>query len=247
MKTGRIVRRGSGTEVATRPLVRATTLLSMLGSIGVVASLMAACSAPADPLGIARRKADAPGSPIAPNGTVTDLDASVPNPPAPDAAPLVSADASMVDAADAAVVTTQVSDLAFVEVVNGFGPAEKDMSNGEDGAADGVPLKLDGVTYAKGIGVHAASEITVPLGGQYKTFFADVGVDDEVGDNGTVVFQVLADGVPLFDSGMMTGAGPTKQVMVDVTGKTELKLVVTDAADGNGYDHADWANARLSK
>jgi hypothetical protein len=216
----------------------------MLGSLGDVPAHLAASAAPAEPLCIARRKADAPGSPLAPTGAASDLDAST---PAADAAPPVVADAAVIDAADAAVVTTQVSDLAFVEVVNGFGPAEKDMSNGEDGAADGAPLKLDGVTYAKGLGVHAASEITVPLGGQYKMFLADVGVDDEVADNGTVVFQVSADGVALFDSGMMTGADPTKQVMVDVTGKTELKLVVTDADDGIASDHADWANARLSK
>ena len=238
-----------GTDVATRELVRANTFFSMFGSLGVVASLMAACSAPADPLGIARRKAEAPGSRIVPSGGSADGDASTSTSTAPavDASSPTVVDASVVDAADAAVVATQVSDLAFVEVANGFGPAEKDMSNGADGAADGVPLKLDGVTYAKGIGCHAASEITVPLGGQYKTFLADVGVDDEVGDNGTVVFQVSADGASLFDSGTMTGAGPTKQVIVDVTGKIELKLVVTDAADGIAYDHADWANARLVK
>src|SRR5690606_24960943 len=36
-----------------------------------------------------------------------------------------------------------------------------------------------------------------------------------------------------------------KFVSVDITGKKQLKLVVTDAGDGNGHDHADWADAKL--
>jgi lysophospholipase L1-like esterase len=32
---------------------------------------------------------------------------------------------------------------------------------------------------------------------------------------------------------------------VNVTGADRLKLVVTDAGDGNGWDHADWADATL--
>jgi hypothetical protein len=32
---------------------------------------------------------------------------------------------------------------------------------------------------------------------------------------------------------------------VDISGYTVLDLVVTDAADGNELDHADWADAQL--
>lgn len=138
-----------------------------------------------------------------------------------------------------------VSDLDFEVVSNGWGPVERNTSNGEDMAGDGKPITLGGVVYQKGLGVHAASEIVVALGGQYKTFLADVGVDDEVAERGSIVFQVIVDGETLFDSGVMTGDSATKQVSVDVTGKEQLKLVVTDAGDGIGADHGDWANARL--
>jgi hypothetical protein len=70
-------------------------------------------------------------------------------------------------------------------------------------------------------------------------------VDDEVGSRGSVVFQVYADGSKLYDSGVMTGAGATKSLKVSVAGKKELKLVVTDAANGLSYDHADWAAPML--
>jgi hypothetical protein len=84
------------------------------------------------------------------------------------------------------------------------------------------------------------------LNGGCSTFQAEVGVDDEVGPNGTVVFQVWADGVQLFDSGVMTGSAATQSISVSVAGRTQLDLVVTDSGDGNAYDHADWANARVA-
>jgi glucose/arabinose dehydrogenase len=141
--------------------------------------------------------------------------------------------------------TSYLSDLNYVVVSNGWGLPEKDRSNGEAGSADGRTMTLNGQTYTKGIGAHASSEVTFNLAGQYSEFLSDVGVDDEVGSNGSVVFQVWLDGVLAFNSGTMTGASSTQQIDLDVTGKTTLRLVVTDAGNGNAFDHADWAGARL--
>ncbi len=138
-----------------------------------------------------------------------------------------------------------LSDLNYVVVSNGWGLAEKDRSNGESGSTDGKTITLNGVTYTKGIGVHAASDITFNLAGGYTQFFSDVGVDDEVGNNGSVIFQVYLDGVLAYTSGSMTGATATKSINLAVQGKSTLRLVVTDGGNGNAYDHADWANARL--
>jgi hypothetical protein len=141
---------------------------------------------------------------------------------------------------------TFLSDLSWVGTpVNGWGPAERDRSNGETGAADGRTITLNGVSYAKGLGVHANSEVIYNLGGAYTRFLADVGVDDEVAERGSVVFQVFGDGVKVFDSGVMTGNSATRSVDVSVVGVQQLRLVVTTAGDGNGSDHADWAAARL--
>jgi Domain of unknown function (DUF4347)/NPCBM/NEW2 domain/Glucose / Sorbosone dehydrogenase/FG-GAP-like repeat/Calx-beta domain len=141
--------------------------------------------------------------------------------------------------------TSYLSDLTATTAVNGWGAIERDKSNGEQGANDGNTLRLNGLTYAKGLGVHAGSDIIYALGGNYTSFISDIGVDDEVGNNGSVVFQVWADGVNVFDSGAMTGSSTTRTLNVDVSGKQNLRLVVTDGGNGNGYDHADWANARL--
>lgn len=146
---------------------------------------------------------------------------------------------------DAAPLEVFLSDMTLEVVSNGFGPLEKNMSNGEDAEGDGKPLTIGGAVYQKGLGVHAASEINVALSGNYTLFIAEVGVDDEVGELGSVVFQVIADGETLYDSGVVTGADTAKMVAVNVAGKQQLKLIVTDGADDTAYDHADWGGARL--
>jgi alpha-galactosidase len=144
--------------------------------------------------------------------------------------------------------TRYVSDLTWTSMTNGWGPVEKDMSNGEQAAGDGHTISIRGVTYAKGLGAHAVSNVQYSLtaAGACTAFLSDVGVDDETGGAGSVVFQVWADGTKLFDSGLMTGTMAAKSVNVAVTGKSLLTLMVNDGGDGITSDHADWANARLT-
>ena len=138
------------------------------------------------------------------------------------------------------------SDLTLRHTANGLGPVERDQSNGGAAGGDGRPLTLVGRSYPKGFGVHAESSVRLWLGGRCFTFFADVGVDDEVGAGwGTAVFQLWADGQKLFDSGVMSAGEEPRIVEVDVTGLQELVLRVTGAGDTVQHDHADWAGARL--
>ncbi len=141
---------------------------------------------------------------------------------------------------------TYLSDLPFYgTTINGWGPVERDQSVGGANQDDGNPITLNGVVYAKGLGAHAHSEVSFNLGGAYGQFTSDIGIDDEEMYNGSVVFQVFADGVLVFDSGLMTATSPTQTVNLDVTGVQILKLVVNDGGDGIDFDHADWAGARL--
>jgi len=149
------------------------------------------------------------------------------------------------------VGTTQVSDLGWQDASNGYGPVEKDLSNGEQGSADGKPLTIGGVVFAKGLGVHAASQVSYALGGTCSTFQAQVGIDAEVGNNGSVNFQVWSGAAGsagtslLYDSGVVRGGNSPKAVNVNVSGVQTLRLVVTDGGDGGSYDHADWADAKV--
>ena len=83
-----------------------------------------------------------------------------------------------------------VSDVPWTSATNGWGPPERDRSNGETGAHDGHTITINGQTYAKGVGAHAPSEIDIYVGKQCSTFTSDVGVDDEKTAYGSVVFQV---------------------------------------------------------
>ena len=144
-------------------------------------------------------------------------------------------------------LTRYLSDLSWTSMSNGWGPVEKDLSNGENLTGDGHTLTLNGQTFAKGLGAHASSDVKYSLLALGCTRFqASVGVDDEVGALGSVVFQVLLDGAKVFDSGTMTGSSVTKLVDVDVTGKAQLELVVGNGGDNENYDHADWADAKLT-
>lgn len=112
-------------------------------------------------------------------------------------------------------------------------------------SVEGNPISIGGKKYARGLGTHANSEIVVAVRNRYARFEAEVGVDDEKGGRGTVVFQVLADGIRVYDSGVMRGGQRAKKVSVSLKDVDELALIVTDAGDGINCDHADWANARL--
>lgn len=147
--------------------------------------------------------------------------------------------------APAAQPVTWLSELQPASATNGQGPVELNFSNGAAAAKDGGAINLNGVSTIRGLGVHAQSEIMYDLAGKYTRFQSEVGIDDEVGSAGSVVFQVLVDDVVRFDSGVVTGSTATKPFDIDVAGAGSLKLVVTDAGDGNDSDHADWANARL--
>jgi NPCBM/NEW2 domain-containing protein len=96
------------------------------------------------------------------------------------------------------------------------------------------------------LGAHAPSTVTMNLAGRCTAFEADVGVDDEVGDAGSVQFQVWGDGKKLYDSGVVRGTQGPAGTYADVTGVSSMKLEVLDGGDGVDNDHADWGNARLT-
>ena len=141
---------------------------------------------------------------------------------------------------------TYVGDLTWTSSRNGWGPPEIDRSNGERGPDDGGPLVIGTSTFDHGIGAHALSRIVVELDGRCSLFLADVGLDEEVGDRGSVVFEVWGDGERLSGSGIVRGPQAAVPIAADLDGVSRMVLVVTPAGDGTADDHADWGNARLA-
>jgi hypothetical protein len=134
---------------------------------------------------------------------------------------------------------TYLSDMTWVSATAGWGTTQRNAS------VNGATLTLNGTTYAKGLGTHANSQIVYNVTSGCSTFQSEIGVDDEVGGNGTITFQVLADGVLLFQSGTMNGSSATQSISVPVSGRKQLTLIANNGGDDINFDHADWANARL--
>ncbi len=130
-----------------------------------------------------------------------------------------------------------------VTIVNGSWP----WGLGIDTSFARNSLSIAGMQYHKGLGAHAYSNVKLlfrkPT--DFRSFEAFVGVDDEVGKNGSVLFRVIADGKSVAESGTMTGSQQPMLLKADVDGAKTIELVVTDANDGESSDHADWANARF--
>ncbi len=121
------------------------------------------------------------------------------------------------------------------------------MSNGEQAAGDGGPITIRGVVYAKGLGVHALSDLRYALPANCTSFNAIAGLDDEAGGLGSVDFQVYLDGgaSAVYDSGLVTGTSAAKTVAVNLTGHTQLRLVVAVGTTMD-HDHGDWADAKIT-
>jgi hypothetical protein len=112
----------------------------------------------------------------------------------------------------------------------------------------GEPLRLDGVEYPKGLGMHSQSKATYDLDGEYQLFRATIGVDDAAERNGSVVFVVEVDGKEVFRSEPQTAAQPAiKLPLITLAGARKLTLRVEFGEFGDVLDYADWCDAVLIK
>ncbi|MFK0001644.1 endo-alpha-N-acetylgalactosaminidase family protein [Paenarthrobacter sp. NPDC090522] len=142
--------------------------------------------------------------------------------------------------------TVYASDHPWVSATNGWGPVEKDLSNGGTGAGDGTPLTLNGTVYSKGLGAHANSAIRYFLGGRCSAFTATVGIDDAQATRGSVKFSVVADGTAKVTTPVLGATSAPLPLTADIAGAQYVELVANDSGDGNGNDHADWADAKFT-
>ncbi|MEU8774483.1 sulfatase-like hydrolase/transferase [Streptomyces sp. NPDC048606] len=142
-----------------------------------------------------------------------------------------------------------LSDLAWISAANGWGPVERDASNGRNAAGDGPPISFGGTEYAKGLGVHAPSDIAYHLGGAAVRFTSLVGIDDfsaAQSPSGATRARVYGDDRLLLTTPSLTAAGGPVRVDLDVRGVRVLRLVVEDADNRSAFDHTSWALARVT-
>ncbi len=134
----------------------------------------------------------------------------------------------------------KLSALDLSDMTQGWGAPGINTSVG------GKVLSIGGQNFVSGVGTHAPAALTLDLAGAAKRFTAQVGIDDETGGKGTVEFEVVGDGKSLWMSSVIKGGAAATAVDVDLAGVKTLILRVSEARDGEGNDHADWANASIT-
>lgn len=106
------------------------------------------------------------------------------------------------------------------------------MSNGKGAVERG----------AKDLGAHAPGVVEYYLGRRCTKLTAQV----RAGAQGTVTFEVWADGRKVAETETLTGAMPALPINADLTGAALLRLVVTDAGDGAADDQATWGDVVIT-
>lgn len=128
-------------------------------------------------------------------------------------------------------------------------PISADQGWGEltsDASVENRRLRLHGTTYRRGIGTHAPSKLLYNAPPGYELFEAVVGVDDETNGRGSVVAAVYLDGTRVFESPALTGGGEPVVVRIPLHGARQILLTADTTADGQRFDHTDWADAKFT-
>ncbi|MFX3636724.1 MAG: NPCBM/NEW2 domain-containing protein [Candidatus Pristimantibacillus sp.] len=142
---------------------------------------------------------------------------------------------------------TYLSDLTPTSTSFSYGSLQKDLS--PSGRTITLLRNGNSITSAKGLGAHANSTIIYNIEGKdYETFESYIGIDQAVAGStsASVMFQVYVDGVLKYQSPTMKSNTNRMAVSIPVQDANEIKLVVTDAGNGNGSDHAVWADAKFT-
>jgi alpha-galactosidase len=109
----------------------------------------------------------------------------------------------------------------------------------------GTPLRLDGNTYKRGIGVNSHSVLRVLLAKPAARFVADIGLDRNVdGSVASSAFHVAVAGKDVFATKVLRSADGLQKIDVPLSGARQFDLIVDDGGDGRSYDQGDWADAR---
>jgi hypothetical protein len=133
-----------------------------------------------------------------------------------------------------------LSDLKAIKATCGYNGVQNDGC-----CWNGDPLRLTGVVYAKGLGVHSPSEVVYDLVSEYKRFVGRLGFHDRPDQKGkgSVIGRVLIDGKAMRDTALFRGGDPDVDFDVAIPpGSKQIALVVNDAGDGSDWDLVDWVN-----
>lgn len=146
-----------------------------------------------------------------------------------------------------------LSSMDLSVVTTGWGTVRANRS------VDDNPIRMKGVRYESGVGLHATAKVVVKLNGSTPKFHALLGIDDEVEagiekdatltkNTEMVAYKVLLRRQGGATTTAMEGKlkfNDPEPVAIDLDGLTEYKYLIIemDQNGTNAYDHVDLANA----
>ncbi len=130
--------------------------------------------------------------------------------------------------------------------VTEFGLLDWTLSHRLNRAVSGRPMRLDGATSERGLGLRSFCELSYDLSEPFAWFVATVGIDDGARPRGDATLTILGDGSVLGEPIPLRGDESARLLRLDVTGVKRLTIRVDFGEDGlDVADHVDLAEARL--
>jgi len=113
---------------------------------------------------------------------------------------------------------------------------------GTDGSEGATEVQ----TFENGIGTSSYSRLVFQNTKDFSRFLATVGIDAETEGRGDCEMRVEGDGITLW-SQRIRGGEAAVEIDVDISGISQIALVVDPGEQFDLADHADWAKARFLK
>ncbi|MDR2344822.1 MAG: NPCBM/NEW2 domain-containing protein [Planctomycetaceae bacterium] len=138
--------------------------------------------------------------------------------------------------------TVYIDQLNLKNTISGWDSTKAKKSVGNN------PIKINGKIYDRGVGSHANGQIMISIPSLSGVFSAEVGIDDESDEhNAQMAFSVYGDNKLLWESGVLSTTDEPKKCEVKFDKIKKLTLVQSAGPDNNnGWDHGDWADAKIT-
>jgi hypothetical protein len=114
----------------------------------------------------------------------------------------------------------------------------------KDANLDGEPILLE-KQHAKGLSLHAHTELSYQLAGKYKDFKAHLGVDGRTGSDSQALVTIYCDGDKRFSE--VVTVKTSRDIALSVKDVQTLRIVVSSRNFLDLHDHATLADARVSQ
>jgi hypothetical protein len=119
----------------------------------------------------------------------------------------------------------------------------------KDTNLDGGPLRINGISYAKGLAMLATTDLEFDLKGEYREFKAIAGFDDLVGGiEGSVILEIEGDGKQLVKLELTRkDKKRDNAINLNIKDVQRLRIVVRSSNPLEFGKHLDLANAQINK